>query len=205
MRTLQLITCLCIGFASKGIAVDENKTLIEKNGCLDHLLPSSLVMKASPLPSHQLNKSNDRDFHISKHESNVAIIWVKDSMIEGDYLCGAICPIDQGSSLPDGNLGAQLESVIHSDHKMVTRWTSSVSKGDMDLLSSIAHRELEWEAVSDVDACEKWSICGVQKKQGIPIRYFIKKGNETIWVSKEEALELSLEGKLPIVIPQDSN
>lgn len=152
----------------------------------DFLLPKALVLKSSGGESFP----SDQDFHIALRDSNTAVIWVAK---EGQYLCGAVCALEEEN--PD------LCSILSSDCKTMAKWTSSPSKGDISPIASIPHREVDWELVSAPNSNDKWVIAGVHKKQDIPVNYLIKKGNQTLWISKEQALELSLEGKLEIAIP----
>ncbi|MBS0628912.1 MAG: hypothetical protein JSS30_01660 [Verrucomicrobia bacterium] len=180
MKIVSLISCAALLLA-------ENLTA---GSISESLLPNGLVLK----PSTGNSFPYDSDFHITLHDPNTAVIWVAETgRTNGEYLCGAVCALDD----PDCNI----QSIMKSNCKMITRWTSSPRKGDYSPLSSIPHREIDWDQVSSENQNDKWQIAGVHKKLNVPVNYLIKKGDKSQWISKEEALELSLEGKLEVIVP----
>lgn len=166
---------------------------------IEHYLPIGLVMKASPLPL--LNAPNDHDFHIAMHEEQTAIIWTQaGSQMCGEYLCGAICPI--GSDCSSSQEEQRFQEILNSDSKIITKWIASSDQEDVDILSPVTCNHIDWKHVSNLESDQKWIVSGIRKKGGIPIEYYITNKNHSVWVSKEEALELSLEGKLEIIVPE---
>lgn len=199
-KLFRYISCFSMAFIlvlGKNEAIAENK----RADPLEGFLPQGLVMKSSPLPTRDaFGRLSDNDFHIAMHESHTAIIWVaEDALSKSDFLCGAICPISEDC------LEGKFQSVINSKDRLITKWVASPRKGDIDIVSSIPHRKIDWETVDETSENEKWVISGIHKKQGAVQKYLIKKGDRSFWVSKEEALDLSLAGKLEIVIPQESD
>jgi hypothetical protein len=202
MRNLPLLVCASLftllnlnSSKADAAAVSNNKA-----SSLDDFLPLGLVMKSSPLPTRDANgrikAPNDYDFHITLHDHQTAIIWTaKDSPAKGDYLCGAICPLGQDCSPYYDE--TELQAIVNSDYKMITKWIA----GDADILSPAIHNDTDWQAISTVGNDGKWIIAGVHKKNGVPIKYYIKNKNRSAWVSREEALDLSLDGRLEIIIP----
>lgn len=162
------------------------------------MLPSGLVLKPSELSKAHLKQMQDHDFHIDMHESDTALIWAaQDQECNSDYLCGALVPLDQEMH-PQKSIYEKLISVLSSPYKMISDW---VWKGDSDLISSAKTSDLHWEKVAETSPGEKWYVCGVQKKQDVPVKYYIRRKNQKVWVTKQEAFELALSGQLEVVIP----
>lgn len=158
-------------------------------------LPKGLVLKPSQLQYHagkSFTPTRDQDFHIVQHDPNTAIVWVSASQgLREQYLCGAIYALDQEHP--------NVQSIVDCKSKMVTTWSTSPFNGDF--ASTMPHRQIDWELVDEEQPQEKWIIAGVHKKQNAPVSYMIKKGDDSRWITKEQALELSLEGQLEVVIP----
>ena len=70
---------------------------------------------------------------------------------------------------------------------------------EFDQLRSAIERIEGWE-VGREDFIEKWHISGVHKKRGVIVEYLIDKGNKASWVTKEEALNLAIAGRLHATI-----
>ena len=160
----------------------------------DVMLPSGLVLKRSEL-SKALSNQKDQDFHIGMPESDMALFWVANDQ---EYLCGALLPLEQNSHVHESYYD-RLISILSSKYKMICQWVSPKNK-NADLLSSAQSSDLQWEKVAAINPNEKWYVCGVQKKQDVPVKYYIRKQNETAWVTKEEAFKLALLGLLEIVV-----
>ena len=166
----------------------------------DVFLPSGLPLKPSTVhQSHQ----QDSDFHIGLQDSNMALLWMaQDKDPHENYLCGAVLSLDQK---PDKNesLYERLTSILSSKFKMICEWIASPQMGNTNLLSPARSSDIQWEKI--VESNEKWSVCGVQTMQDVPVKYYIRKQNQKVWVTKEEAFNLALQGQLEIVIPPESD
>ena len=64
----------------------------------------------------------------------------------------------------------------------------------------ITMERIEGWRVGREDFIEKWYITGVHKKRGMIQEYFVKQGSQGNWISKEEAIKLTLEGRLHATI-----
>lgn len=73
-------------------------------------------------------------------------------------------------------------------------------------IKSLSDKEFEiyWKAIEENEGWEvgredfivKWYITGVHKKRGVITEYLVEKNDGPIWISKEQALKLALEGRL---------
>jgi hypothetical protein len=70
---------------------------------------------------------------------------------------------------------------------------------EFDLLREAIERIEGWE-VGQEDFIEKCYISGVHKKRGVIVEYLIDKENKTSWVTKEEAIDLAIAGRLHAII-----
>jgi hypothetical protein len=77
-------------------------------------------------------------------------------------------------------------------------------------IKSLSDHEFEifWNAIEKVekwivgreDFIEKWYITSVHKKHGVITECLIKKNENSIWVSKEKAIQLAINGRLHVTI-----
>lgn len=77
-------------------------------------------------------------------------------------------------------------------------------------IKSLSNKEFEsfWKAIEKIegwevgreDFIEKWYISAVHKKRGVITEYLVKKNGGSVWISKEEALKLTMEGRLHAII-----
>lgn len=82
-------------------------------------------------------------------------------------------------------------------------------------ISSLNDEEFEryWKAIEKnecwevgiEDFIEKWIISGVHKKRGVITEYLVKTTKEPTWISKMDAIRLSLEGRLQAVLVHMKN
>ena len=70
---------------------------------------------------------------------------------------------------------------------------------EFDQLRGAIERIEGWE-VGQEDFIDKWYISGVHKKRGVIVEYLVDKGNKSSWVTKEEAVNLAMEGRLHATI-----
>lgn len=73
-------------------------------------------------------------------------------------------------------------------------------------ISTLSDEEFEryWKAIEknetwkigQEDPIEKWLISGVHKKRGVITEYLVRANKESIWLSKQDAIKLTVEGKL---------
>jgi len=76
-------------------------------------------------------------------------------------------------------------------------------------IKSLNDKEFEmlWKAIEFVekwrvgteDFIEKWIISGVHKKKGVIVEYLVHKSPKDVWVTKEKAIQLAIEGRLHAV------
>ncbi len=57
----------------------------------------------------------------------------------------------------------------------------------------------EW-TVGREDFIEKWIISGVHKKRGVITEYLIMRRNGPVWFSKQDAIQLAIEGRLHAIV-----
>ncbi|OGN62053.1 MAG: hypothetical protein A3F40_03450 [Chlamydiae bacterium RIFCSPHIGHO2_12_FULL_27_8] len=77
-------------------------------------------------------------------------------------------------------------------------------------IKSLSDHEFEifWKAIEKVekwivgreDFIEKWYITSVHKKHGVITQCLIKKNENSLWVSKEEAVQLAIDGRLHVTL-----
>jgi hypothetical protein len=68
--------------------------------------------------------------------------------------------------------------------------------------------EMFWKAIEKIerwtigreDFIEKWYITAVHKKYGVITEYFVKKNKSYEWISKKEAIQFAIDGKLHVTI-----
>ncbi len=171
---------------------------------LEVILPTSLVMHPSEVVAYNLQegifyieKQNEKDFSIALQDSNLVIIRTSlRALGKNDDLYGALVSMDGNGYPPFGKTSTneKIRSIINSKHKMVAMWHSSPD-------ASHASPEVDWETVQEAKSGDgKWEIAGAAKKQGVITEYLIIKEGQSVWISKEEALKLALEGKIDIFI-----
>ncbi len=65
-----------------------------------------------------------------------------------------------------------------------------------------------WQAIEEVEKwengdeefIEKWIISGVHKTKGTITEYFVKKSDESVWLSKNDAISLTNKGRLHAIV-----
>jgi hypothetical protein len=77
-------------------------------------------------------------------------------------------------------------------------------------IKSLNDKEFEifWKAIEQVekwrvgaeDFIEKWIISGVHKKRGVIVEYLVRTSGKDAWVTKEQAVQFTVEGRLHAVI-----
>ena len=63
---------------------------------------------------------------------------------------------------------------------------------------AIEHVE-KWE-IGNEEFIEKWIISGVHKKRGVVTEYLITTSADQFWLSKKEAINFAIEGKLHAIV-----
>ena len=79
------------------------------------------------------------------------------------------------------------------------RSIKSLSDEEFELFWKAIEQTEKWE-VGEEDFIEKWIISGVRKKHNVIIEYLVHKNSGAVWVSKPEALQLALQGKLHVIL-----
>lgn len=79
------------------------------------------------------------------------------------------------------------------------RKISSLSDEEFKRYWEAIEENEKWE-VGDEDFIKKEYISGVHKKRGVIVEYLICRNDKSIWLSKQEAIKLTMEGRLHAVL-----
>jgi hypothetical protein len=81
----------------------------------------------------------------------------------------------------------------------INRKISSLSDEEFERYWKAIEKNESWE-VGQEDFIEKEYISGVHKKRGVIVEYLIQSGDKSIWLSKQEAITLTMEGRLHAIL-----
>jgi hypothetical protein len=79
------------------------------------------------------------------------------------------------------------------------RTIKSLSNEEFELFWKAIEQTEKWE-VGNEEFIEKWIISGVHKKHKVITEYLVHKKTDSVWVSKPEALQLALQGRLHAIL-----
>jgi len=129
-----------------------------------------------------------------------------------DYKTGheALVVMLRGSVYSPLTLRAAMKKYDHSNPQYIDtivkitklnpeRTIKSLNDEEFELFWKAIEQTEKWE-VGNEEFIEKWIISGVHKKHNVITEYLVHKKSDSVWVSKPEALQLALQGRLHAIL-----
>ena len=99
---------------------------------------------------------------------------------------------------------SHIQKIVKISKLDSNRTIRALSDKEFKIYCKAFERIEKWE-IGREDFIEKWYISKVRKQKGIITEYLIDMLNKRVWVSKKNALQLALDGRLHVTIVNLSN